>query len=123
MAENNNNKTALRDLVASLATISGDLSSITAPPFILADRSAVEYPSSWAEFPEIFAAPAQEQSAERRALLVLKWYISSLKRQQYTGGKQDLGIKKPLNPFLGELFLGKWDSDAGTTLLLSEQVR
>jgi len=30
--------------------------------------------------------------------------------------------KKPLNPFLGELFLGKWEDEAGTTELISEQV-
>ena len=28
-----------------------------------------------------------------------------------------------MNPFLGELFLGKWEDDAGTTHLVSEQVR
>jgi len=31
--------------------------------------------------------------------------------------------KKPLNPFLGEIFLGKWEDDVGTTQLVSEQVR
>ena len=29
---------------------------------------------------------------------------------------------KPLNPFLGEIFLGKWQDDAGTTHLVTEQV-
>ncbi len=30
---------------------------------------------------------------------------------------------KPLNPFLGELFIGKWtDEQAGTTHLVTEQV-
>ncbi|CAL3972834.1 unnamed protein product, partial [Diplocarpon coronariae] len=29
---------------------------------------------------------------------------------------------KPLNPFLGELFLGKWVDEAGTTNLVAEQV-
>ena len=34
--------------------------------------------------------------------------------------------KKPLNPFLGELFLGTWKDETGTigeTKLISEQVR
>lgn len=30
--------------------------------------------------------------------------------------------KKPLNPFLGELFLGHWDDEFGQTTLVSEQV-
>lgn len=29
---------------------------------------------------------------------------------------------KPLNPFLGELFIGKWEDEAGTTNLIAEQV-
>jgi len=29
---------------------------------------------------------------------------------------------KPLNPFLGECFVGKWLDEAGTTNLVSEQV-
>ena len=34
--------------------------------------------------------------------------------------------KKPLNPFLGELFLGSWKDETGQvgeTILISEQVR
>jgi hypothetical protein len=113
----------LKDFIASIATIKRDLSSITAPPFILADRSAVEYPASWAEFPQILVAPALEDNAEKRALLVLKWYLCSLKRQQYAGRNEDIGIKKPLNPFLGELFLRKREDESGNTVLISEQVR
>ena len=59
----------------------------------------------------------------KRALLVLKWFLSVLK-QQYCSRSDKLGSeKKPLNPFLGELFLGKWEDQAGTTQLVSEQVR
>lgn len=29
---------------------------------------------------------------------------------------------KPLNPFLGEIFLGRWVDESGTTELISEQV-
>ena len=29
---------------------------------------------------------------------------------------------KPLNPFLGEVFIGKWSDDAGETNLVAEQV-
>jgi hypothetical protein len=56
-------------------------------------------------------------------LLVLKWFLTTLK-QQYSSRSENLGSeKKPLNPFLGELFLGKWQDAAGTTKLVSEQVR
>jgi oxysterol-binding protein-related protein 9/10/11 len=70
-------------------------------------------------------APALEPDAEKRALLVLKWFLSTL-RQQYSSRSEKLGSeKKPLNPFLGELFLGRWEDggDIGDTVLISEQVR
>jgi hypothetical protein len=53
---------------------------------------------------------------------VLTWFLSTLK-QQYSSRNENLGSeKKPLNPFLGELFLGRWEDDAGNTQLVSEQV-
>jgi hypothetical protein len=53
---------------------------------------------------------------------VLKWFLSSLK-SSYSSRNEKLGSeKKPLNPFLGELFLGKWEDECGTTHLVSEQV-
>lgn len=107
----------------SIASFSGDLSSLTAPPFILSSTSLVEFSSYWAEHPSVFVAPAAEKDPEKRALLVLKWFLSTLK-QQYASRSDKFGNeKKPLNPFLGELFLGKWVDEAGTTELVSEQVR
>ena len=95
---------------------------MTAPPFILSSTSLVEYSSYWAEHPSIFVAPAAEKDPKKRALLVLKWFLSTLK-QQYSSRSEKLGSeKKPLNPFLGELFLGQWEDEAGTTKLVSEQV-
>ena len=106
----------------SISSFNGDLSSLTAPPFILSTKSLVEYSTHWAEHPSIFVAPADEDNPEKRALLVLKWFITTLK-QQYCSRSEKLGSeKKPLNPFLGELFLGKWNDEAGTTQLVSEQV-
>jgi hypothetical protein len=111
----------------SIATIRGDLSNITAPPFVLATKSAVEFPAYWAERPDIFVAPASEPDPQRRALLVLKWFLAALKQQQYAGRDERDGVKKPLNAFLGELFLASWDGGEegvkGTTRLVSEQVR
>jgi oxysterol-binding protein-related protein 9/10/11 len=55
--------------------------------------------------------------------VVLKWFLSTLKQQYATRSEQSGNEKKPLNPFLGELFLGRWEHPtAGTTELVSEQV-
>lgn len=58
----------------------------------------------------------------KRALLVLKWFLSTLKHQYASRSEEFGNEKKPLNPFLGELFLGTWTDDAGETTLISEQV-
>ncbi|WEW55127.1 Oxysterol-binding protein 4 [Emydomyces testavorans] len=108
----------------SIASFNGDLSSLTAPPFILSGTSLVEYSTYWAEHPAIFVAPAKEADPAKRALLVLKWFLTTL-HQQYATRSEKLGSeKKPLNPFLGELFLGKWEDNGeiGETKLFSEQV-
>ncbi|KAH9881932.1 hypothetical protein J1614_001103 [Plenodomus biglobosus] len=117
------NRSTLKEFLASIATISGDLSNITAPPFVLAENSTVEIPQYWADHPHLFVAAASEPDAEKRALLVLKWFLGSLRNQQYAGRKEEQGVKKPLNAFLGELFLGSWkDVELGETRLVSEQV-
>ncbi|TVY82164.1 Protein kes1 [Lachnellula suecica] len=116
-------KSAFFSFIKSIATFKGDLSSLTAPPFLLSPQSITEYSAFWAEHPALFVAPAHEDDAQKRALGVLKWFLSTLKQQH--SNKDDNGKKKkmkPLNPFLGELFLGKWVDGAGTTELVSEQV-
>lgn len=55
-------------------------------------------------------------------MLVLKWFLSTLKHQYASRSEQFGNEKKPLNPFLGELFLGTWSDEAGETTLISEQV-
>lgn len=82
-----------------------------------------EFSSYWCEHPSIFVAPVKEADPEKRALLVLKWFLTTLKQQYASRSEQYGNEKKPLNPFLGELFLGKWEDEAGTTELISEQVR
>lgn len=109
--------------VQSIASFNGDLSSLTAPPFILSGTSLTEFSSYWCEHPSIFAAPAKEVDPAKRAMLVLKWFLTTLKHQYATRSEKYGNEKKPLNPFLGELFLGKWEDDAGVTELISEQVR
>ncbi|GAP91925.1 putative oxysterol-binding protein [Rosellinia necatrix] len=106
----------------SIASFNGDLSSLTAPPFILSSTSLTEFSSYWCEHPGVFIAPAEEKDPAKRALLVLKWFLTTLKQQYASRSEQYGNEKKPLNPFLGELFLGKWEDSAGTTDLISEQV-
>ncbi|KAM0326145.1 hypothetical protein ACHAQA_006739 [Verticillium albo-atrum] len=114
----------IKDLVKFLASTQGDLSNITAPPMFLAPTSVVEVGRCWAEHPAIFAAPALEPEPARRALLVLTHVLSSLRSQLYIAGSPTVSIKKPLNAFLGELFLASFtDATAkATTTLAAEQV-
>lgn len=98
------NLSQLKAFLAHLATIKGDLSNVTAPPFVLAPKSAIEVPICWAARQRLFLQPALEDDPARRALLLVKNFACSL------AGLVELGSeyagKKPLNPFLGELFLG-----------------
>lgn len=108
--------------VKSIASFNGDLSSLTAPPFILSSQSLTEFSSYWATHPTVLTAPAAESEPAKRAVLVLKWFLSTLKHQYASRSEQFGNEKKPLNPFLGELFLGTWTDEAGETTLISEQV-
>ncbi|WFD29686.1 non-specific serine/threonine protein kinase [Malassezia sp. CBS 17886] len=108
----------------SVATFSGDLSKLTAPSFILSPVSLTEYPSYWGEHPEMIAKIQDGQTPEERMAAVLRWFIATLKGQ-YTARNTSMGSeKKPLNPVLGEYFVGAWPAtDAvGETTLVSEQV-
>ncbi|KAI0174491.1 hypothetical protein BJ166DRAFT_606373 [Pestalotiopsis sp. NC0098] len=107
----------------SVATFKGDLASLSAPPFLLSPDSICQFSQYFNDHPVLLVAPAKEQNAEKRALLVMKWYLSGLRRQMAT--RNDDGTRKklkPLNPFLGEIFLGRWLDESGTTELISEQV-
>lgn len=53
---------------------------------------------------------------------MLKWFLSALKQQYYVGRDVKDGVKKPLNAFLGEVFLASWTDDTATTNVVSEQV-
>ncbi|KAI3321558.1 Oxysterol-binding protein [Xylariaceae sp. AK1471] len=118
----------MKDFLSYLTTVSGDLSNITAPPFVLSPKSVTEIPASWAARHDLFLGPAHEDDAARRALLVLKNSLCSLKSQVYDTTGSDAGPKKPLNAFLGELFIGEFagadgDGDGeSSTRLISEQV-
>jgi hypothetical protein len=118
-------RTDLSISIQSIASFKGDLSTLTAPPFLLSPQSVTEYSAYWAEHPILFVAAAKEDDPQKRALCVLQWFLSTLKEQHSNldeSGKKKRAMK-PLNAFLGEQFLGKWVDEAGTTELVSEQVR
>lgn len=111
-------------LVKAITSFSGDLFSMTAPPFILSPVSLAEFPAYWNERPELFSAIADGKTSEQRAELVLRWFLATLK-SQYTTRNETMGSeKKPLNPVLGETFRGHWPdkNGRGKTVLLVEQV-
>lgn len=134
---------AWTSFLKSIASFNGDLSSLTAPPFILSPVSLTEFSQYWAEHPDLFLEsafidnnnykeklsdidPNVESPELAKMLSVTKWFISTLK-SQYCSRNETMGSeKKPLNPFLGELFVGKWENKSnpefGETVLLSEQV-
>ncbi|KAI9622243.1 hypothetical protein H4Q26_015279 [Puccinia striiformis f. sp. tritici PST-130] len=125
----------------TIATFSGDLSSLTAPSFILSPTSLCEFPSYWGEPHREFAAISTGKNAEERMILTLRtctelwddvlWedvggFIATFKGQ-FTRRENQTGTeKKPLNPILGELFLGSWNSEdkhgTGELRLWTEQV-
>ncbi|KAI1272677.1 Oxysterol-binding protein [Xylaria sp. FL0933] len=129
MTGSQSNFSQLKDFIAYLATIKGDLSNITAPPFLLSPTSVTEIPASWATHHSLFLEPAREADAARRALLVLKNFLCSLQHQLHPPASSSSSSadasnsmpKKPLNAFLGELFLGEF-ADGSETQLVSEQV-
>ncbi|KAL2069933.1 hypothetical protein VTL71DRAFT_14612 [Oculimacula yallundae] len=115
-------KSKFHDFLSFLATVRGDLANITSPPHFLAPQSIVEVSTCWTERPALFVAPALESDPQIRALLVLKWILCSLRTQFYVGNNKATGLKKPLNAFLGELFMAQWTDDAATTKTITEQV-
>lgn len=109
-----------KDLLKSIASFRGDLSTLTAPPFILAPASLLEYCHFWYAGYEEIRKPAlipKDQPLER--FLAVVHVFTSIMKQQYTQRNVSDGFeKKPLNPFLGELFVGRVEGD----LLRAEQV-
>ncbi|GAA5862048.1 hypothetical protein JCM8547_001569 [Rhodosporidiobolus lusitaniae] len=113
-------KAGWTSFLKQLTSFTGDLSGLTAPPFILSPTSLAEFPSYWGEPKELFAAIADGKTPEERHLAVTKWFLSTLSGQFTRREKETGSEKKPLNPFLGEQFLGEWDN--GDLVLTVEQV-
>lgn len=117
-------KAGWASFVKSLVHMTGDLSSMTAPPFILSPTSLTEFPAYWCEHPDLFAAISEGANEQDRMERVVKWFIATLKGQYTTRNEKMGSEKKPLNPILGELFYGTWpdQNGRGETVLVVEQV-
>ncbi|KAI5367495.1 Putative oxysterol-binding protein [Septoria linicola] len=92
-----------------------DLSRVTLPTFILEPRSMLERITNFMAHPEtLLHLPTIDDPIERFAA-VTKFYLSGWHIKPP-------GVKKPLNPILGEIFTGYWDYPDGTKgYYISEQ--
>lgn len=84
-----------------------DLSRITLPTFILEERSMLERITNFMAHPETLLPMPTIDDPLDRFLAVIKFYLSGWHIKPP-------GVKKPLNPILGETFTCWWDYPDGT---------
>ncbi|KAI8969052.1 hypothetical protein BDF20DRAFT_142295 [Mycotypha africana] len=103
----------------TLASFTGDLSSLTCPSFLLAPISLLEYSSFWADQPGLLCNVSKPDNAEERFYAAVKWFISSLNGSFSSRVPKGEWEKKPFNPILGEQFHCQWEDK---TRIVCEQV-
>ncbi|KAF3038608.1 hypothetical protein E8E12_001013 [Didymella heteroderae] len=92
-----------------------DLSRVTLPTFILEPRSMLERITNFMAHPETLLPLTKIEDPVERFVAVTKFYLSGWHIKPP-------GVKKPLNPILGEIFTGYWDYPDGTKgYYISEQ--
>nr|OQO22743.1 hypothetical protein B0A51_09849 [Rachicladosporium sp. CCFEE 5018] len=92
-----------------------DLSRITLPTFILEPRSMLERITNFMAHPDQLLHLPTIDDPLQRFVAVTKFYLSGWHIKPP-------GVKKPLNPILGEVFTGWWDYPDGTRgYYISEQ--
>ncbi|KAF2822618.1 hypothetical protein CC86DRAFT_396811 [Ophiobolus disseminans] len=84
-----------------------DLSRVTLPTFILEPRSMLERITNFMAHPETMLPITKIEDPVQRFVAVTKFYLSGWHIKPP-------GVKKPLNPILGEIFTGYWDYPDGT---------
>ncbi|CAK9436722.1 uncharacterized protein LODBEIA_P56850 [Lodderomyces beijingensis] len=104
------NRSILVNLVSQLK-VGMDLSKVTLPTFILEPKSMLERIANPFQLHQLLEEAAREPTAEARFLALVKWYLASW----HIAPK---GVKKPLNPVLGEYFRCRW----GGASYLAEQI-
>ncbi|KAI4734514.1 Oxysterol-binding protein [Aureobasidium sp. EXF-12298] len=92
-----------------------DLSRVTLPTFILEPRSMLERITNFMAHPEVLLTLPTIDDPIERFVAVTKFYLSGWHIKPP-------GVKKPLNPILGETFTGYWDYPDNTRgYYISEQ--
>lgn len=92
-----------------------DLSRVTLPTFILEPRSMLERITNFMAHPETLLPIPDVEDPIERFVAVTKFYLSGWHIKPP-------GVKKPLNPILGEIFTSYWDYPDGTKgYYISEQ--
>ncbi|KAL1953941.1 hypothetical protein VTO42DRAFT_2019 [Malbranchea cinnamomea] len=84
-----------------------DLSRVTLPTFILEPRSMLERITNFMAHPETLLPMSEIDDPLQRFVAVVKFYLSGWHIKPP-------GVKKPLNPILGETFTGYWEYADGT---------
>ncbi|PUU81904.1 hypothetical protein B9Z19DRAFT_1099521 [Tuber borchii] len=79
-----------------------DLSRITLPTFILEPKSMLERITNFMQHPETLLPMSEVEDPTERFISVVKFYLSGWHIKP-------AGVKKPLNPILGEYFTCYWD--------------
>ncbi|KAA8913366.1 hypothetical protein FN846DRAFT_902847 [Sphaerosporella brunnea] len=101
MVVDDSEKSMLMSIISQLRP-GADLSRITLPTFILEPKSMLERITNFMQHPETLLPIPTIDDPEQRFVSVVKFYL---------GGWhiKPPGVKKPLNPILGERFTCHWD--------------
>ena len=93
-----------------------DLTRITLPTFILEPKSMLERITNFMAHPEIVTPIPRLDDPVQRFVEVVRFYMAGWHIRPP-------GVKKPLNPILGEYFAGYWTLEGGApALYVAEQV-
>ncbi|ORY80471.1 hypothetical protein BCR37DRAFT_381143 [Protomyces lactucae-debilis] len=93
-----------------------DLSRITLPTFVLEPKSMLERITNFMAHPEFLLPIPQIDDPVKRFVEVVRFYMAGWHIRP-------AGVRKPLNPILGEYFAGYWKFQNNTTALyIAEQV-
>ncbi|KAI5844942.1 oxysterol-binding protein [Tricharina praecox] len=101
MIVDDSEKSMLMAIISQLRP-GADLSRITLPTFILEPRSMLERITNFMQHPETLLPMSTIDDPEQRFVSVVKFYLSGWHIKP-------AGVKKPLNPILGERFTCHWD--------------
>ncbi|KAF3050562.1 hypothetical protein E8E11_004729 [Didymella keratinophila] len=113
--QGSNGSLAVLSHIISQLRPGADLSRVTLPTFILEPRSMLERITNFMAHPETLLPLTKIEDPVERFVAVTKFYLSGWHIKPP-------GVKKPLNPILGEIFTGYWDYPDGTKgYYISEQ--